>query len=513
MNIKANNLICKFLYGALLVGTILALCFGAGGWQPAHAQAEETQAPAETAVAPEPTPTPEPDTPVTDPSTPPGPADMQPSLPDDGSGSEGAQRAPDGSWFMPEGARDRLPVEAQGVTALATGGPDDFGYTWNTVSLDWKDTTLGTDTGMSGSSYNRAVGPVSLPFSFKYYENTYGSLYITASGYLSFTDNHGSWRDQEEIPSSSPPNNVIAPYWSPLYIGTGSWVHYLSDPVNHSFVIEWHNVKGGAPGNSIGQDDLFWFETILYENGDIVFQYQTMDYNGNYWCGASGIEDSSGLDGLSTVGFCARAPSNQAVRFTRPAPSARLRVMPRAKGQFTTASELDSFLMSFSNTGEFGTDTFDLSLSSTWPASLYAADGETLLTDTDMDGKLDTGPVPQGGLATIILKVQTPGAAVLGDSNAAALIGCSSVDVSKCRTVDYKTAIPAPFVQAFEDDANGAMSLDLVQPHGQTAQKVTGNYYWGYLHAIASANGGNFVYVGRNGAMQKGKVTTILNSP
>ena len=134
----------------------------------------------------------------------------------------GPFRTPEGHWFMPEGARP--PLEAAGISPQATGGPDDFGYTWNdSVPLNWIDATGGTDTGMSGSGSGRKVGPISLPFPFKYYENTYTSLYIAASGYLAFTDER-TWPSQGRIPSPGKPNNVIAPYWTPIYIGTGGWI-------------------------------------------------------------------------------------------------------------------------------------------------------------------------------------------------------------------------------------------------------------------------------------------------
>jgi hypothetical protein len=97
----------------------------------------------------------------------------------------GPFRTPEGHWFMPEGTRP--PMEAVGISPQATGGPDDFGYTWNdSVALNWIDATGGIDTGMSGDSRGKAVGPISLPFPFKYYENTYNQVWIAASGYLAF---------------------------------------------------------------------------------------------------------------------------------------------------------------------------------------------------------------------------------------------------------------------------------------------------------------------------------------
>ena len=275
-----------------------------------------------------------------------------------------------------------------------------------------------------------------------------------------------------------------------MNIGTGSWIHYTSggSAPNRYFVIEWHDVKDAYSGNQ------YSFEGILQENGNIIFQYQTMTYNGGYECGASGIEDSTGLDGLSYVGFCNQASSNTAVLFTRPAPAVRISVHPTDQGHFTVAGGLESFSLPIRNTGDLGADTFDITLNSTWSASLYASDGSTLLINTDTDGTVDTGPVSQGNTATVIVKVQTPGTAVLGDSNIGMLTIRSKIDTGVSKTITLKTAIPAPFVQAFEDNSDGAMHMNLVQPHGQTAEKVTGDYYWGNNDAIARASGDNYIY-------------------
>jgi len=112
-----------------------------------------------------------------------------------------ASRAPwkqssDGHRFIAAGARSLS--KAASAAPQATGGPDEYGYTWND---SWRSRGLmqltGTDTRMSGSG-SQAVG-VSLPFSFKYYENTFNSVYIVGAGYLGFSSS--SWYSQRHIPS------------------------------------------------------------------------------------------------------------------------------------------------------------------------------------------------------------------------------------------------------------------------------------------------------------------------
>jgi hypothetical protein len=393
---------------------------------------------------------------------------------------------------MPEDAH--RPPEMAALGTLATGGPDDFGYTWNDgVAFGWLDATGGTDTGMSGSSSGQAVGPVALPFNFKYYENTYSQVWIAASGYLAFTD-YGSWPWQGRIPSSTEPNNVVAPYWTPMILSSSAptgRVYYQSggSAPNRYFVVEWYQATF--------YDETYTFEVILHENGDIVFQYQTMSYiGGSYACGAAGIEDSAGLDGLKYVDFCDQAPaSNKAVRFYRPAPSARVRLDPLNQGRFTHAGELVAFQTTVRNTGELGSDTYDLITASAWPVSLYAANGTTPLTDTDGDGVVDTGSIAQGGSRAITVKVQTPGAATLGDANSATITATSSLNVSMGKTTTLQTGIPARFAQAFRDNADGAMSLYLVNPSAQVVRQATADGYFGYDMAVAEMPGGNIVYV------------------
>jgi hypothetical protein len=84
---------------------------------------------------------------------------------------------------------------------------------------------------------------------------------------------------QGYVPDVTRPNNVIAPYWAPRRLGVSGLhrVFYktIGTTPNRAFVVEWNSVRGGAKTDTVGGDDIFKFEVILHENGDIVFQ---MDY-------------------------------------------------------------------------------------------------------------------------------------------------------------------------------------------------------------------------------------------
>lgn len=395
----------------------------------------------------------------------------------------------------PETGDEEFP-EGQEIVA-AVGGPDNFGYEWDdSVALNWIDTTAGTNTGLTG--FDAVTGPISLPFSFKFYENTYKKIYIAGPGYLSFTNN-GYWDDQQNIPSLYEPNNVIAPFWTPVYIGSGAWVHYKSggSAPNRYFVVEWHDLRGGPAGDDVGADDKYRFEAILYENGDIVFQYLAMSITGSWWCGEAGLEDSAGEDGLSYVNFCNQPPSNKAVRFYRPHVS--VKVNPLQQGSFTQAGATKAFGIDIRNSGDSGTDTYDLTASSFWPLTLYAANGTTLLTDTDSDGKIDTGPIAQGGVKKVIAKCSVPPDVITGDGNAASVAVTSSLDVSRSNTVNLTLSIPTSFVNVFEDDDNGAMSFMPVSNSGASIYKATSDSYYGYDVTVTKLVNGNYLYAWSKG--------------
>ena len=112
---------------------------------------------------------------------------------------------------------------------------------------------------------------------------------------------------------------MIAPHWAPIDEVRG-YVRYLrgGSAPNRWFVMEWNRVR-----SNYEEVDEYTFEAILYESGDIVFQYGTMISRDYYWCQASGIEDSSGLNGLAITPFCNTVAGNHAVRITRPGQAAR----------------------------------------------------------------------------------------------------------------------------------------------------------------------------------------------
>ncbi|MCP4168958.1 MAG: hypothetical protein GY759_24105 [Chloroflexi bacterium] len=396
-----------------------------------------------------------------------------------GGWENGPRQTPDGLWYMPEGAEQRMDVT---VTApQGTGGPDDFGYTWDdSVPLDWVDASSGNDADS---------GRIKIGFPFKYYENTYDYLYVSRHGFVAFSDEYLG-NVQSRIPNRNKPNDVIAPHWArAFHVG---YIRYLRGGIspNRWFAVEWNNLDS--------DESRYTFEVVLYENGDIAFQYGDMTYQESYLCGASGIEDSTGLDGLAVTGICDKVGGDHAVKFNRPAPDARAGMYLVRRSAFSHSGSTATFHIPIRNTGELGADTFDITLSSSWPATLYHADGMTPLSDTNGNGAVDIGSLDQGQSKGITVKVQAPSDVDIGAYNEVTLTVRSSLNIAMQKTISLRTAVPTKFVQVYEDDADGAMSIDFVGPYTRFRRKASDDRYWARDLAVAELPNQNIIYAWTN---------------
>jgi hypothetical protein len=381
----------------------------------------------------------------------------------------------------------------------AIGGPDDFGYMWsNAVPFHWIDAkSLGTNSGVYGGYVFK--GPVNIGFNFQFYENTYSRLYFSTKGLISF-EQGGTWYGNTALPVPAPPNNIIVPLWYDLgmYKGNrsnaGIFTYQGGAAPNRYFVVEWFRSDGYSGDGASGDDyaDLT-FEAILYENGNIEFQYSNLSGTPMYWQSATvGIEDKLGYSGLQRTSGLS---NNTAMRFTRPGPAARVAVSPRNPGAFTSPGGATRFNQTILNTGELGLDTYDLFASSSWPMTLYSQDGITPLTDTDGDGTIDTGPITQGGQRTIIVKVNTPVNATSGQSNNGQLTARSSLNTSTSKTMKLQTAVPAMFAQSVEQDYSPRAGF--YRPTDQRIRQTTTSS--GHSPAVATTPDGNIIQVWYDG--------------
>lgn len=158
----------------------------------------------------------------------------------------------------------------------------------------WVDASGGTMLFLGDDDY----AAISLPFEFQFYNQTFSTMYLSSNGYLSFTDKAPWYYYNIPFPSGYPLHTyMIAPFWADLYPPSGGHIYVQS--FGNYWVAEWLDIYH-IDGSLLGS-----FEAILYESGEIVFNYDYIDYidpDNNYTCGLNlGVDMQyyNSYDGLS----------------------------------------------------------------------------------------------------------------------------------------------------------------------------------------------------------------------
>ena len=129
-----------------------------------------------------------------------------------------------------------------------------LGYPYN-----WIDATSGTELILGDDN----SASTSLPFNFTFYDGIFEDINVVTEGYLTFS--FKSVLTIGTIPSSHPHRqNIIAPYWTNLD-GTSGNI-YIKNFTSY-WVVAWENIN--HDNRSIAGS----FEVVLYNDGDIVFNY------------------------------------------------------------------------------------------------------------------------------------------------------------------------------------------------------------------------------------------------
>jgi hypothetical protein len=180
---------------------------------------------------------------------------------------------------------------------LGQGGPDAFGHVWidsdepGGPAVSWVDiSSIGVEVSPGEDSY--ASAPIG--FSFPFYEESYTSLFIGSNGMLSFGSGSGDYTN-DPIPNTGTPDNFISPWWDDLSPQYGH-VYYYQDIANGRFIVSYVGVPNWNNGGNLN------FQAILYSDGDIDFNYATMDPgNDELDLSTIGIENINASDGLQIV--------------------------------------------------------------------------------------------------------------------------------------------------------------------------------------------------------------------
>ncbi len=216
-------------------------------------------------------------------------------------------------------AKDENPLkEPRGLSIEGNGGPDLFGYNWidsddpNGPTYIWNDiSSTGTlaanwlPTGTYDPKDEGYAGPFQLGFNFKYYGNVKSQVFVSSNGAVLFTAPAANMFSNAQIPTSSAPNDFIAPFWDDLDGRTQGTVHYKAE--NDKFVIQYTNWQKYSATGSLT------FQVVLYANGRIMLYYNNM--SATLTSATVGIENGAGDDGLQVAYNAAYIHNSLAVKF------------------------------------------------------------------------------------------------------------------------------------------------------------------------------------------------------
>jgi len=163
------------------------------------------------------------------------------------------------------------------VTELLTISPLGNYFMELDYTYTWVPTYGGIGHALSGNWYRT----MTLPFEFPFYDETFSTVYISSNGWLSFVNPTPSSYSNIPFPLSIPDYHyMIAPFWDDL-LTTGYTGHVNVKSYPTLWVIEYEDMLHASNGATVGR-----FEVVLYKTGEIVFNYDYLDYTeGGYTCG------------------------------------------------------------------------------------------------------------------------------------------------------------------------------------------------------------------------------------
>ena len=217
------------------------------------------------------------------------------------------------------------------VTQSDPLGPDTYGYviydvTDNTYPdapvYDWVEIApqaggFGTAVPISDSYASNdegdqvganSLGVVNLPFPFQFYGRLYDQITVCSNGFLAMGVTENAEFRNFRLPGAMGPSPMIAPFWDDLATHPTGGIYTYFDRNNHSFIIEWYNMRNGKNGTSVETFQVILYDQATYNtslgDGPIKFQYHTFNNvdsqsganHGNY--STIGIKDHTGARGL-----------------------------------------------------------------------------------------------------------------------------------------------------------------------------------------------------------------------
>ncbi|SVD85733.1 uncharacterized protein METZ01_LOCUS438587, partial [marine metagenome] len=186
---------------------------------------------------------------------------------------------------------------------------DDFENDWVNIS--------DSGTLYSFPNNDQAGESVAIGFDFPFYGDSYNSLIINANGWVGFGDDNAAW-DNTNIPSSDAPRSAIFGLWDDLNPVNDNCNSYCSGNVyihgNSERFVVWFDEVAHWWENF--EESYYDFQIVLYPNGDIDLNYNTLTGTHD---ATVGIQNATGNDGIQ-IASGSSAASNNMSRFISTGP-------------------------------------------------------------------------------------------------------------------------------------------------------------------------------------------------
>ena len=115
---------------------------------------------------------------------------------------------------------------------------------------------------LAGTGDDISLGAFDLGFPMTFYGQLFNTVRVSTNGFLSFTFTSSPYVNPF-LPSSSLPNNVVAPFWDDLNPSAGGEIYYWADPAADRFVVQFQDVV--RYGTAVTET----FQVILKASGSL----------------------------------------------------------------------------------------------------------------------------------------------------------------------------------------------------------------------------------------------------
>lgn len=183
-----------------------------------------------------------------------------------------------------------------------------YAFYTNAVDYNWMDiSATGMEiTGLFDDNSSEVLG---IGFDFPFYGKRWDCLRVCANGFVTLGEtNYSSYINVPLPRTSSPLVPMIAPFWDDLYpVNSGKVFYQLID--GDKFVIQYEEMPYyGFPTQKLT------CQAVLYQSGEVAFQYKRMDRNGN---GTVGLDAGDGIHGLTVFHNTAGVEPGMLIGFNR----------------------------------------------------------------------------------------------------------------------------------------------------------------------------------------------------